>query len=81
MSVRNTGPPPRRSQLVAMSPVPDARSSRVFADDGRMRVAKMDFQTRWMPSDIRSFITSYLGATLSNTARTIGFFAAAGTRR
>ena len=42
---------------------------------------KMRFQTRWMPSDITSFIRSYFGATLSNTARTIGFFSSTATLR
>ena len=41
----------------------------------------MRFQARWMPSDIRSFIRSYFGATLSKTARTIGFLASRGTLR
>ena len=45
-----------------------------------MRVTKIRFHTRWIPSDMMSFITSYFGATLSNTARTMGFFCAAGTR-
>ncbi len=58
MSVARTGPPPRRRQLATMSPVPDAKSSSVFDAEGRRRVAKMRFQTLWMPRDMMSFITS-----------------------
>ena len=58
MSVSNTGPPPRRSQPKLMSPVPPARSSSVCRGRGSRSLMKICFQTRWMPSDIRSFIRS-----------------------
>ncbi len=41
-----------------MSPVPPARSSSVSRDEQPIALTKMRFHTRWMPSDIRSFITS-----------------------
>ena len=48
---------------------------------GSSPATKSRFHTRWIPSDIKSFIRSYRGATLSNTARTMGFFSAVGTVR
>ena len=81
MSDRIAGPPPARSQPNATSPVPPARSSSDRCGRGASAWMNTRFQTRWMPSDIRSFIRSYFGATLSNTALTIGFLASSGTSR
>lgn len=51
----------------AMSPVPPAISSNRVPCVGPRRSMKISFQTRWMPSDIASFIKSYDAATSSNT--------------
>ena len=75
------GPPPASSQPNEMSPVPPARSSRVCRFVGASTPMKIFFHNRWMPRDIRSFMRSYLVATLSKTARTIGFLSSRLTRR
>ena len=47
---------------------------------GRRRVIRASFHKRWTPRLIKSFIRSYLGATLSNTPRTSPALSAAATR-
>ena len=58
MSDRITRPAPRSFARKATSPVPAARSSRVSRGEAAMAATKARFHSRWMPSDIRSFMTS-----------------------
>ncbi len=51
----------------ATSPVPPATSSRCCPSRGASQSIIAVFQTRWMPTLIRSFITSYFDATEEKT--------------
>lgn len=54
----------------AISPVPPARSNIASSAFGSIIIRFPRFHKRWILSDMISFITSYFGATLSNTSRT-----------
>ena len=71
--------PARARNLNAMSPVPPATSSRRWPGRGASQSIIASFQTRWMPIDMTSFITSYFEATELNTPRTRPAFSPSGT--
>src|SRR5260221_9969465 len=66
-----------------MSPVPPATSMQRTGplEPARRRETKESFQRRWTPSDMASFMTSYLDATEANTPRTSSSFDSSGTVR
>ena len=82
MSVCTTTP--RRADLASRTRAPGRRCRRRCRARGRpgrtfATATAYAFQARCRPSDIRSFITSYFGATESNTPRTRLAFVASST--
>ncbi len=61
-----------------MSPVPPATSSSRCPPRGASQSSIASFQSRWMPSDMASFITSYLDATEEKTPWTRPAFSSSG---
>ena len=81
MSASTTWPlsPTRRENLIARSPVPPARSSTFWPGRTPASSRVMRLSTRWLPMEIRSFMTSYLAATDRNTPATRCCFSCQGT--
>ena len=81
MSVSQTSPvgPTRRANARARSPDPPATSSTRSPARTPLTATVNAFHTRCRPSDIRSFIRSYFGATDSKTPATLRAFSSSGT--